>query len=353
MSGAALCAALTELGFDGEDPLDADALEWPFQYEEARPLLAWICSFLRPSNVLSPSHLAQYEQLVEEGRLLEDGDLDSAFDSISAFSSKKDNQETVFGSEETILDIREAKLAYRAEVFELRKQLARQQAQFDLLAGQASTLIQGRRARVTAMSAVSGQLISLDEQLSSRNLEMNAVLGRITATTQELAHYHSGDAGAVHGVVPATGSSARRRFDGQEHRASRIRRQEVVRSPDPAITVAADGRLGGEENTRREGEGQWRCCLTLEETITAGGRLGGEGNTRREGEGQCWCCLTLRRRNGFLGGWTSGGGEEMDSWTSAERMGTNSNSIGNQESEVMLHGNQKNEVIAPRNSKME
>uniref|UniRef100_A0A0D9WMQ7 HAUS augmin-like complex subunit 3 N-terminal domain-containing protein n=1 Tax=Leersia perrieri TaxID=77586 RepID=A0A0D9WMQ7_9ORYZ len=193
MSGAALCAALTELGFDGEDPLDADALEWPFQYEEARPLLAWICSCLRPSNVLSPSHLAQYEQLVEEGRLLEGEDLDSAFDSISAFSRKKDNQEAVFGSEETILDIREAKLAYRAEVFDLQKQLARQQAQFDLLAGQASTLIQGRRARVTAMSAVSGQLISLDEQLSSRNLEMNAVLGRITATTQELAHYHSGD----------------------------------------------------------------------------------------------------------------------------------------------------------------
>jgi hypothetical protein len=59
MSGAALCAALMELGFDGEDPLDANALEWPFQYEEARPLLAWICSCLRPSNVLSPSHLAQ------------------------------------------------------------------------------------------------------------------------------------------------------------------------------------------------------------------------------------------------------------------------------------------------------
>ncbi|KAG2604694.1 AUGMIN subunit 3-like [Panicum virgatum] len=198
MSGAALCAALTELGFDGEDPLDADALEWPFQYEEARPLLAWICSCLRPSNVLSLSHLAQYEQLVEEGRLLEGEDLDSAFDSISAFSSKKDNQEAVFGSEETILDIRKAKLAYRAEVFELQKQLARQQAQFDLLAGQASTLIQGRRARLSAMSTVSGQLLSLDEILSSRNLEMNAVLGRIAATTQELAHYHSGDEESIY-----------------------------------------------------------------------------------------------------------------------------------------------------------
>ncbi|KAG2609970.1 AUGMIN subunit 3-like [Panicum virgatum] len=198
MSGAALCAALTELGFDGEDPLDADALEWPFQYEEARPLLAWICSCLRPSNVLSPSHLAQYEQLVEEGRLLEGEDLDSAFDSISAFSSKKDNQEAVFGSEETILDIREAKLAHRAEVFELQKQLTRQQAQFDLLAGQASTLIQGRRARLSAMSTVSGHLLSLDEILSSRNLEMNAVLGRIATTTQELAHYHSGDEESIY-----------------------------------------------------------------------------------------------------------------------------------------------------------
>jgi len=198
MSGAALCAALTELGFDGEDPLDADALEWPFQYEEARPLLAWICSCLRPSNVLSPSHLAQYEQLVEEGRLLEGEDLDSAFDSISAFSSKKDNQEAVFGSEETILDIREAKLAHRAEVFELQKQLTRQQAQFDLLAGQASTLIQGRRARLSAMSTVTGHLLSLDEILSSRNLEMNAVLGRIATTTQELAHYHSGDEESIY-----------------------------------------------------------------------------------------------------------------------------------------------------------
>ncbi|OEL25747.1 AUGMIN subunit 3 [Dichanthelium oligosanthes] len=176
MSGAALCAALTELGFDGEDPLDADALEWPFQYEEARPLLAWICSCLRPSNVLSPSHLAQYEQLVEEGRLLE------------VYSQNSFHLSTCS----------EAKLAYRAEVFELQKQLARQQAQFDLLAGQASTLIQGRRARLSAMSTVSGQLVSLDEILSSRNLEMNAVLGRIAATTQELAHYHSGDEESIY-----------------------------------------------------------------------------------------------------------------------------------------------------------
>jgi HAUS augmin-like complex subunit 3 len=41
-----------------------------------------------------------------------------------------------------------------------------------LLAGQASSLIQGRRARLSAMSTVSGQLLSLDEILSSRNLEV-------------------------------------------------------------------------------------------------------------------------------------------------------------------------------------
>lgn len=75
-----------------------------------------------------------------------------------------------------MLACREAKLAYRAEVFELQKQLVRQQAQFDMLAGQASSLIQGRRARVSAMSAVSVQLISLDEILSSRNLEVIFIL---------------------------------------------------------------------------------------------------------------------------------------------------------------------------------
>ncbi|RWV95604.1 hypothetical protein BHE74_00034087 [Ensete ventricosum] len=153
MSGGRLCAVLGQLGFDAQDALDPDSFEWPFQYEEVRPLLDWICSSLRPSNVLSPSELSQYnllllllfllssrylswnegklgitvlkkfqwfglcirygwvivsyEQFLHEGKLLEVGeDLDSAFDSISAFSSKKDNQEAVFGAEERLIDIR-------------------------------------------------------------------------------------------------------------------------------------------------------------------------------------------------------------------------------------------------------
>ncbi|RRT66329.1 hypothetical protein B296_00038785 [Ensete ventricosum] len=120
MSGGRLCAVLGQLGFDAQDALDPDSFEWPFQYEEVRPLLDWICSSLRPSNVLSPSELSlynlfllllfspfKYEQFLHEGKLLEVGeDLDSAFDSISAFSSKKDNQEAVFGAEERLIDIR-------------------------------------------------------------------------------------------------------------------------------------------------------------------------------------------------------------------------------------------------------
>ncbi|KAM0943511.1 putative HAUS augmin-like complex subunit 3 [Dioscorea sansibarensis] len=198
MSGARLCAVLAELGFGGQESLDPDSFEWPFQHDDVRPLLDWICSSLRPSNVLSPSELSQYEQFVHEGKLLEGEDLDSAFDSISAFSNRRDNQEAVFGTEERLIDIREAKLAYKAEVLELQKQLARQQSQFDLLASQVSAMIQGRRSRIAATSAVNGHLIALDEKLSARNLEMNAVLGKITSTAQELAHYHSGDEDGVY-----------------------------------------------------------------------------------------------------------------------------------------------------------
>ncbi|EOX93766.1 Gb:AAB97010.1 isoform 3 [Theobroma cacao] len=62
-----------------------------------------------------------------------------------------------------------------------------------MLTGQASALIQGRRARVAATSTVNGHLTTIDDSLSGRNLQMNAVLGRIASTAQELAHYHSGD----------------------------------------------------------------------------------------------------------------------------------------------------------------
>lgn len=69
---------------------------------------------------------------------------------------------------------REAKLTYKAEVAELQNQLRHQQAQFDFLAGQVSSLIQGRRARLAATSTVNGELVAIDEKFSARNLEVDS-----------------------------------------------------------------------------------------------------------------------------------------------------------------------------------
>ncbi|KAL8213967.1 hypothetical protein R6Q57_003416 [Mikania cordata] len=198
MSGARLCSLLGELGFEGHATLDPDSFEWPFQYEDARPILDWLCSSLRPSNVLSASELSQYEQFIQDGKLLEGEDLDFAYESISAFSTRRDNQEAVFGAEESIKDIRDATLAFKAEAAELQRQLGHLQSQYDMLSTQASTLIQGKRARVASTSTVNGLLTTIDDSLSARNLEMNAVLGRIASTAQELAHFHSGDEDGIY-----------------------------------------------------------------------------------------------------------------------------------------------------------
>ncbi|RID59804.1 hypothetical protein BRARA_F03003 [Brassica rapa] len=198
MSGARLCSLVAELGYEGAGKLDPDSFEWPFQYDDARPILDWICSSLRPSNVLSLPELSLYEQFQREGKLLEGEDLDQAYDSISAFSSRRNNQEAVFGAEESIKEVRDATLAHKAEALELQRQLRRLQTQYDLLTGQSSSLIQGRRARVAATSAVTGQITTIEDSLSARNLQMNGVLGRLASTSQELAHYHSGEEDGIY-----------------------------------------------------------------------------------------------------------------------------------------------------------
>nr|GMD25200.1 AUGMIN subunit 3 [Ipomoea batatas] len=93
---------------------------------------------------------------------------------------------------------RDATVALKSEALELQKQLRCLQSQYDMLTGQASSLIQGRRARVAASSVVNGQLTAIDDSLSARNLEMNAVLGRMVSTAQELTHYHSGDEDGIY-----------------------------------------------------------------------------------------------------------------------------------------------------------
>ncbi|XP_010442275.1 PREDICTED: AUGMIN subunit 3 isoform X2 [Camelina sativa] len=198
MSSARLCSLVAELGYEGAGKLDPDSFEWPFQCDDARPILDWICSSLRPSNVLSLAELSLYEQFQRDGKLLEGEDLDQAYDSISAFSSRRNNQEAVFGAEESIKEVRDATLAHKAEALELQRQLRRLQTQYDLLTGQSSALIQGRRARVAATSAVTGQITTIEDSLSARNLQMNGVLGRLASTSQELAHYHSGEEDGIY-----------------------------------------------------------------------------------------------------------------------------------------------------------
>lgn len=63
-------------------------------------------------------------------------------------------------------------MAFKAEALELQRQLGHLQSQYDMLTGQASGLIQGRRARVAATSVVNGQLSNIDDSLSARNLEV-------------------------------------------------------------------------------------------------------------------------------------------------------------------------------------
>ncbi|WVZ62185.1 hypothetical protein U9M48_011958 [Paspalum notatum var. saurae] len=192
MSAKQLCDALAAAGFDGDDPLDPESIEWAFlQGDDSRRMLAWVCARLRPGNVLSATDLALYEQLEIEGKLLEGDDLDFAFESISAFSDNRENQEYIFLSEESLEDIRDSKLALRAEVSELERQLASLEWKLDVLTAQATTITQGKKARSSANTRANGQLTGLDEKFAKRSLEMNAVLGKLAATTQELTYYHT------------------------------------------------------------------------------------------------------------------------------------------------------------------
>ncbi|XP_044965893.1 AUGMIN subunit 3-like isoform X3 [Hordeum vulgare subsp. vulgare] len=192
MSAKQLCDALAAAGFDSGDPLDPESLDWAFlQEEDSCRVLAWIAARLRRANVLSASDLELYDQLELEGKLLEGKDLDSAFDSISAFSEFGENHEYTFLSEESLGDIRDSKLALRAEVSDLEKKLASLEWQLDLLTAQATTITQGKKSRTSAKTSATGELARFDEELAKRSLEMNAVLGKLVATIQELSYYHS------------------------------------------------------------------------------------------------------------------------------------------------------------------
>uniref|UniRef100_A0ACD5ULW9 Uncharacterized protein n=1 Tax=Avena sativa TaxID=4498 RepID=A0ACD5ULW9_AVESA len=192
MSTKQLCDSLAAAGFEGGEPLDPESLDWAFlQGDDSRRVLAWIAARLRPANVLSTSDLELYDQLELEGKLLEGEDLDSAFDSISVFSEIGENQEYTFLSEESLEDIRDSKHALRAEVSDLEKKLASLELQLDFLTAQATTITQGNKSCGSAKTSATEQLTRLNEKLAKRSLEMNAVLGKLVATIQELSYYHS------------------------------------------------------------------------------------------------------------------------------------------------------------------
>lgn len=72
--------------------------------------------------------------------------------------------------------IREATASYKSEALALQKRLQRLQSQLELLGGQTSSLIQGRRARTAAAAGAAGSLSLIEEKLVARNLEVNIVL---------------------------------------------------------------------------------------------------------------------------------------------------------------------------------
>ncbi|KAL6566119.1 AUGMIN subunit 3 [Orobanche gracilis] len=76
--------------------------------------------------------------------------------------------------EEMQAEVSDATLAAKAEALELQKQLRNLQFQNDMLTGQASSLIQGRRARVAATSTSNGHLTTIGDSLSARNLEVSS-----------------------------------------------------------------------------------------------------------------------------------------------------------------------------------
>ena len=66
----------------------------------------------------------------------------------------------------------DSKLALRAEVSDLEKQLASLEWKLDLLTAQATTIARGKKSRSSAKTRANGQLTGLDEKFAKRNLEV-------------------------------------------------------------------------------------------------------------------------------------------------------------------------------------
>lgn len=67
---------------------------------------------------------------------------------------------------------RDSKHALRAEVDDLKKQLASLEWKLDLLTAQATTISQGKKSRSSAKTRASRTLTGLDEKLAKKSLEV-------------------------------------------------------------------------------------------------------------------------------------------------------------------------------------
>ncbi|RLN35791.1 AUGMIN subunit 3-like isoform X1 [Panicum miliaceum] len=244
MSAKQLCDALAAAGFDGDGPLDPDSLEWAFlQGDDSRRMLAWVSARLRPGNVISATDLELglavkpgeqkglhekthtlayacfencvwfklgmhdlYRRVLEfvhrEMQLLKYDDQTDICNGSQAYTGNRcmNCRYEQLEMEGKLLEIvsstplsseSDSKLALRAEVSDLEKQLASLEWKLDLLTAQATTITQGKKSRSSAKTRANGQLTGSDERFAKRSLEMNAVLGKLAATTQELSYYHS------------------------------------------------------------------------------------------------------------------------------------------------------------------
>ena len=85
---------------------------------------------------------------------------------------------------------RDATASYKAEAAELQKRIQRLQSQLDVVSGQASALVQGRRTRSAAALSANEQLLLVEEKLSNRNLEVRACWrSRMGLMTISWLHY--------------------------------------------------------------------------------------------------------------------------------------------------------------------
>lgn len=67
MGGHHLAELLEELGYGSR--LDPTGLDWPFQYEDTRPLMEWMCANLSAANVQTQQEVALYTELVQDGKV--------------------------------------------------------------------------------------------------------------------------------------------------------------------------------------------------------------------------------------------------------------------------------------------